>query len=390
MRILYLIQSLGVGGVERQFIQLAEGLSERGHSVRLCAIHVYTEGWEWLQQSRRVPVVALQDEPPSGAVSSLGQGISTIKRLRRIFTEDSTEIVHTANTGLTASLAWFACRGRSKPLTVWAQRGGMGLTRKSKRAFHHTLSNRFSRFISAGTPALIANSEAGCDALRRDGFRCRSFHVVPNGIDCRRFQRDEAGRQSLRRHWGFEDATPVIGFVGRPAPVKRPEDFLQAAALLVRRRPEVGLVLVGGIDAAQQAPYRHLADELGLTGRVRWECDRSDMPSVFSALDVLCLSSESEGHPNVIAEAMACGTPCVATDVGAVTDILSSHGVVVKPIRDPAALALGLETLLDRLATLDRGPLRDSIVSRFSLETFIETMEDLYSRILADQGSGRH
>jgi glycosyltransferase involved in cell wall biosynthesis len=232
MRIVFVVQALGVGGVERQFIQLSEGLLARGHDVRICALHTFSQGWRWMQRAEGLPVRHLYDRKPSNIVGSVLQYVGAIRDLRRTFSAHEIEVAHAANTGLTGSLLWFATLGRRRPLTVWGQRGGQGVSRETGRALHHSLATRFCRGVSRGTSALVSNSEAGREALQRDGFRCRTFPVVANGIDTGKFQREEEAGRKVRKSWGVDDSCRLVGMVARPVPVKGPDLFLRAASLL--------------------------------------------------------------------------------------------------------------------------------------------------------------
>ena len=381
MKIVILVHVLSVGGAERQFIQLAEGLKLRGHDVRIVALHVSNPGWQWMLQANDTLATALFDQNPGGPIDSTRQFISAIRQLRQIFSEHHTQIAHGANTGLMATLLWFATRGRSLPAMVWGQRGGYGLTRPRKRAAHHLLAARFARAVSHHAPLLVANSEAGSRALQRDGLRCQRFEVVPNGIDLTRFKRDDRAGDQLRQHWGFDRKHCVIGWIGRPTPVKDLESFLKAAAVISRRVADARFVVVGGHNAGKQQRYKLTARKLGIEKQMVWEIAREQLVPVYSCIDMLCLSSIAEGFPNVVAESMACGTPCVVTDVGAAAEIVGKSGVIVPP-GSPESLAEGILKMMERLDGLDRTALRDSIKSRFNFDRHLSAMECIYSDLL--------
>ena len=108
----------------------------------------------------------------------------------------------------------------------------------------------------------------------------------------------------------------LIGRIARLAPDKGYPIFLEAAALLSKERKDVRFVIAGAGPESYRRQLQLLSQELGLAERLIWAGARPDMPAVYNALDILCSSSDSEGFGLTVAEAMACGVPCVATDVG--------------------------------------------------------------------------
>ena len=124
-----------------------------------------------------------------------------------------------------------------------------------------------------------------------------------------------------------------------------------------------------------------LGRDFGLGDLILWAGVREDMPSVLNALDVLCSSSHSEGFPNVIGEAMACGVPCVVTDAGDSALIVGDLGIVVPP-GDPAALAQGLGGMLDMLPGIRPEELRDRIAGNYTVEMMVEKTEKALEEML--------
>src|SRR5262249_37999795 len=154
----------------------------------------------------------------------------------------------------------------------------------------------------------------------------------------------EHGRR-VRAAWGLV-GEPLIGLVGRVEATKDYPTFLKAAARLSAARPDVRFVCVGEGSAAHAAELRALAQSLHVEGSVIWAGIRHDMPAVYNALDVLTSASVGESFSNVIAEAMACGVPCVVTHVGNSPSIVGETGLIVAP-GDPDALAAQWQLLLD-------------------------------------------
>src|SRR5205085_2902105 len=143
---------------------------------------------------------------------------------------------------------------------------------------------------------------------------------------------------------------------------------------LAQRRDDVRFVLVGPASSARLDLPSALR-RLQLQGSVHIAGPRWDMAAVYRALDVLCSASLREGGPIVVLEAMACGVPCVVTEVGDAASLVGQSGGVVVPPGDPELLAAGLESLLARLDAVDPTLLRDLVLERYSVEAFVEQTE---------------
>lgn len=177
------------------------------------------------------------------------------------------------------------------------------------------------------------------------GYAAEKFVVVPNGYDLTRFAPDVAARERLRAQWGIAADVPLIGTVARFDPAKDHATLVAALGRFARTGATFSAVLVGtGIDASNAA-LRAAITAQGLDGRVRLLGRRDDVPAVMNALDLHVLSSRGEAFPNVLAEAMACDTPCVSTDVGDAAVIVGDTGWVVPP-RDAEALAAAIGAAL--------------------------------------------
>jgi glycosyltransferase involved in cell wall biosynthesis len=151
-------------------------------------------------------------------------------------------------------------------------------------------------------------------------------------------------------------------------------NFLNAAALLAKKRKETRFVCVGGGPDDYQASLHRLARSLGLEERLLWVGIREDMPAVHNALDVAVSSSSyGEGSSNVIGEAMACGVPCVVTNVGDSAWVVGDTGMVVPP-KNPVALMNAIDRSLDE-PLCSPAQIRRRIVERLSVETLVVDTE---------------
>jgi glycosyltransferase involved in cell wall biosynthesis len=223
---------------------------------------------------------------------------------------------------------------------------------------------------------IIANSAAGRRYAVSRGFPDNDrFIVIPNGIDVELFRPDANLRGAVRMEWGVLPDETLVGIVARLDPMKDYPCFLEAAAKLARCERMARFVSVGAGPENYAADLQEQARRLGLDKRMIWAGPRGDLPAVYNALDVLVSSSAfGEGFSNVLGEAMACGVPCVATDVGDAREIIGDNAAVVPP-SNPEALAAGILALLERLrgegASLGAGA-RQRVTENFSVETLVQ------------------
>jgi glycosyltransferase involved in cell wall biosynthesis len=241
----------------------------------------------------------------------------------------------------------------------------------------YRLDGTIERNLARFPDLLIANSNAGRDHVLRRGFPADKTIVIPNGIDSQRFRPDARLRSQVRAEFGVDEAEVLIGRIGRLDHQKDYPTFIRAAAEIARRRPNARFLCVGTGPEAYERELHELATNLGLRERLIWTGPRADMPGIYNALDLMVSSSAwGEGLPNVVAEAMACGVPCVVTDSGDSAWVVGSTGKVVPP-RDVAALCTATVAMLDELAEgrVDAVAIRQRIVRELSMERLYEQTE---------------
>jgi glycosyltransferase involved in cell wall biosynthesis len=367
MKLLLFTRSLNPGGTQRQMAMLARGLASRGHDVAVVLLY----GGGALEALLRGSAVRVLAVGKTGRWDVIGP----LLRLRRLFATESADILY-AFLPMQTVLAALLCPAATK-LVFGLRAGGMRLDRYDGLS---TWSYRLEALLSRRADLIVANAQAiRADAARRGIDRAR-IAVVPNGVDTDIFRPDPAARAALRREWGVDAAAYLVGIVARLDPMKDHDTFLRAAALFARDRGDARFVVIGDGDAAWRNGLKARAAALGLGDRVIWAGERHDLPAVYNALDLATSSSAfGEGFSNVLGEAMACGTPVVATDVGDARMVLGDQGVVV-PSRDPAALARGWAAM--RAQGCGDG-LRTRIVTRFGVDSMVERTEHLLRAVAA-------
>src|SRR5262249_33434665 len=150
---------------------------------------------------------------------------------------------------------------------------------------------------------------------------------------------DRAAGGARRAAWGLGEDAFVVGMVARLDPMKDHAGFIAAAAAFAQQHADARFVCVGDGPPAYRRDLATMADARGLGERLVWAGEVNDLRAVYNAFDVATLPSAfGEGFPNAVGEAMACGVPVVATDVGDIRLMLGDSGEVVPP-RRPDLLA---------------------------------------------------
>jgi glycosyltransferase involved in cell wall biosynthesis len=364
--IAFLIDRLNYGGAARQLVVLSGALRRRGH--RVVVMVFYSNGP--LEPELRASGVDVRVLNKRGRWDLLRFGL----QLCRVIRQERPHVLH-GYLGVPN-----ICAVALKPLfpslkVVWAVRSSN--MQLETYGWLPRVLDRIEAALSRYADLIIANSVAGFEHVMTRGYPAERLRIIPNGIDTDRFAPSSEARWRIRAEWGLKPNENVIGVVGRLDPLKGHHTFLEAAAILGRERREVRFVCIGDGPASYRAELQRRAAELGVDRRLLWVPNQADMAAVYNGLDVLCSPSYSEGFPNVIGEAMACGVRCVVTDVGDSADLLGVPNLTVRP-RDPRALAMRLDFVLDSPAkdvARATEEARQRILRRFSIANLAQATE---------------
>lgn len=369
VRLVFLIRSLQVGGAERQLVELAKGLDQTVFDVTVLCFY---GGGEFSQELRtaNIPVISLDKKGRWDIPVFLGRLLTELRKLRP-------DLLHSYMTGsnLVATLLKPAL-----PATrvVWGIESAWLDYNQFNRV--ERLSSRLEALLSRFPDLIVFNSFAGRDLCVSAGFADSRTVVIHNGIDTKRFAPDTKSGARFRASCQIPEGALLIGVVGRLDPLKDHQTFLKAAARLAHTRPDARFACIGGGPEKYLHDLRILADELGLGDKVVWTgFILDDMPAAYNALDICCSSSYAEGTSNAIAEAMACGVPCVVTDVGDSKLIVGETGILVPP-KNPEALSAAWIAMAERLSENPQLPhaVRERIEVGLSLAALVrKTSESL-------------
>ena len=372
MKVLHVITGLRTGGAETVLARLLKHLGKHaeGHSV-VCLGPNGPIGDEL--RKLNVNVMVLDGRGRLAAPKLM-------HRTRAIAREIMPEVV--LGWMYDGNLAgWWAARGCKAASLVWNIRHSVAdLDREPRGA---RMAIRANGWLSRSPRLVIFNSRTSAGQHAAMGFPTDTMKVIPNGFDTRLFIPNSVDRRRIRAELHIPDNAFLIGKIARFHPMKDHLGFFLAARHVAEQIPEAHFLLAGfGVDGTNNSLLRTI-DEYGIRSRVHLLGERDDMPSVNAALDAaVSASAWGEGFSNAIGEAMSCGVPVVATDVGDSRLIVGSAGHVVPP-GNPKALARSLVTLY-QLGDDQRRSLgelaREHIQKRYSIdkmvERFLEVLED--------------
>jgi len=354
MRILLLCTGLKLGGAEHQVAALARQFVRTGHAVAVVSL---TPGRE----------VAL---PPDVTVLQLDMRKTPLSfarvlwRLHAFVTTWRPQVIHAHMVHANLVARALAALTNAPPVlcTAHSVREGGRL-----RMLAYRLTDRWATLT---THVSEAGKEAMIDAGAVPPGRIR---IVPNGIDTNRFRPDPASRQLTRQLLGVGPNTKLVINVGRLVPEKAQQLLIEAFASIVRatdpaQQPDTHLFLVG--DGPLRGDLEACIHRNGLTAFVTLLGKRTDVPDLLNAADLFVLSSDVEGMPLVIGEALASGCPVVATDAPGVAELLGNVGEMVAR-GNAAALSDAMTRALAKGigSPANQATRRERVQSGFSLES---------------------
>lgn len=378
VRVARVITRLNVGGPAIQAMLLTARLDpSRFASTLLAGVPGEREGdMSQLRPVAGVRPVALRtlrrELSPADDVRSL-------IRLFRWFRAERPDVVHT-HLAKAGALGRLAARAAGVPVVVHTFHGNV-----LSGYFGATTSRAFTsieRALAAASDRVIAISPSQARELAARGIGRGKVEVIPLGFDLRPFREARAGGHRDR----IPGEGPVVGIVARLVPIKRVDLFIEAARRVGERVPAARFLVVG--DGPLRGELERAAAGSGLGARLRFTGWEGDVAAVYADLDVLVCCSDNEGTPVSVIEAMAAGTPVVATSVGGVPDVVREDEGRLVPRGDGAALAEAILDLLAdpsaRAASGRRG--RERVLREHDAGVLVARIEDLYLRLLRARG----
>lgn len=364
LKVLHIVFNLGAGGLENGVVNLCNLLDADHFEPSIC---VFEGGgaWESRVDANRVDLFE--------AKRYWRYDPTLPFRLAKEIHRRGFHIVHTHSWGTLVEGVTGALMSHT-PIII---HGEHGLLEKRTRNIP------LQRWLWSKTDAVIAVAEELAERIARVvGFPRARVHVIPNGVDTQRFRPVENGKVKQRTHFGLPLNKLLLGMVARLESVKNHLGVLHALAQLRSQGIDAELVLAGD-GPSREALYRavqnlHLNDCVHFLGTVM------TIEEIYQAIDIFILNSKSEGMSNTILEAMACGLPIVATDVGANPQLVCDGqcGILVKS-EDTNALCNMLGKLVENapLRHMMGKNGRSRVESNFSIERMVQDYADFYIKL---------
>lgn len=348
--IFILTRSLNVGGAERQVSVLAKALHKKGYKVTICVFYSGGALEEGLLQSG----VSIYSLHKKGRWDLLGWFSRYLKAIRVVNPDVVYSFLTTSNI--------VAILGRvfvSKPV-VWGIRASN--MKFSSYDWLAGLSAWFERKLSRYVQTIIFNSWFSRNYHESLGYFLNHAVVIPNGIDTETFKVDLNSRKAIRYQLGIPEDAMVVGMLARVDPMKDYETYVMAVRALCSEYKNLYFIAAGaGTDTALWSSVSPQFLRLGI-----WK----DVCGLLNALDIMVLCSAfGEGFSNSLGEAMACGIPTVATDVGDAAFIVGDQGVIIPP-QNPQALIEAIKFQMKQLPSKDE--IRNRILEKFSVSQMVD------------------
>lgn len=378
MKIAFVIRSLNAGGSERQTLVLARQLKMRGHEATICTFY---------------PGGVFAADAESGAIGLCSidkrgrwDFLSFIRLWRKLRTlrpdvvcsiGPVPSIVVSLLKPLLGSVGLIWSR-RTAELPVPDQKVPLSARREIRDPMSRTIRVA-ERWMASRADVIVTNSIAGRHRAERDGLPLSKLTVVQNGIETERFTTIAGAGAELRKALNMKPRELLVGYPARLSAIKDHPTFIMTASKVLSVRRDVVFVCIGGGSEEYLSYLQSLVKRAGVDDHFHFVGHYDDMPAAYRELDLVCFTSRGEGFPNAIAEAMACGTPCVTTNVGDSALIVGDRGRVV-PVGDVDATAEAVLDLLNTRPAMES--IRERIVRYYGVAVMVTAFEQVCEQVV--------
>jgi glycosyltransferase involved in cell wall biosynthesis len=381
IRVMNIIARLNVGGPAIHVSLLTANMSTpRYESVLVCGNIEATEGdMMYIAEAKGVKPLLI---PELGRSINPLQDLTTLWKVYRLIRQWKPDVVHT-HTAKAGFVGRLAARLAGVPVVVHTFHGHVFHGYFSPRATQVFLI--LERLTARLSDSIIANTE-GLRSELADTYRITSkdhIYISPLAVDLEPFINAPRKQGVFRKAWNIPDDAPLVGIVGRLVPIKNHKLFIDAASRVHQQLPNARFAIIG--DGETRVEVEKQIEELGLRDAVIFTGWMKDLASVYSDLDVSVISSNNEGVPGSITEALCARCPVVSTAVGGVPEMLE-HGEVglLVPSGDVEGLAQAIIKAIQNPPDVEKG--REAALRRSGLNVILQQLDELYTQLLRKKG----
>jgi glycosyltransferase involved in cell wall biosynthesis len=370
LRVLHLISSSGFLGAENVVLELAKESAAAGYWVTIGVIENRRNLNLELAETAKAEGIRVVIFPCKSRFD-----LRTISGIRDFIHKEQPNLLHSH--GYKANF-YALCAIRKKIPWIVTNHNWLRTT------FNLKLYAHLDRFlIRFATKIIVVSDEIAAEILG-NGIPLKKLLVIDNGIDLQRFS-NQTKNGSLRKSFGLNEGSKVIGTVASLREGKGHGYLLEAAKSIISSFPEVRFLIVG--EGSERRRLEEKVSELGLLGKVIFTGGRKDVPEILSILDIFVLPSLNEGLPMALLEAMASRVPVVATRVGAVPKVVvhKETGLLVEP-GNSEALSTAISELLTKREEATHLGLQGyfKVQNEFSAQTMSARYFDVYQQVLSN------
>jgi len=376
VKVMHIITTLGPAGAEIMLTRVASGMDATRFENEVVSLTAILDLAERVRgMGVRVRTLGMKTGVPNPLL---------VMRLAQWIRESKPDVIHTwmYHANLVGALA---ARLAGDVPVVWGIHNSAMDPRINKR--RTMLVNRVCALLSRKFPArIICCSEASLRIHGSLGYSAKKMEVIPNGFDLEKIKPDPSARASVRNELGIPANALLIGMAARFHPQKDHRNFVRAATRLHKQMPDIHFLLCGLDITWKNSQLAGWIETAGIRDCCHLLGVRQDMSRLFAGMDIATTASlGGEAFPLVIGEAMACGAPCVVTDVGDSALIVDETGIVVAP-GDPDALAEAWRNLIEagpRVRHRLGMAARRRVQQHFALPAIVERYQAIYAQMAA-------
>jgi glycosyltransferase involved in cell wall biosynthesis len=361
------IRSLDIGGAERQFIELVKHIDKKKFNVLVVTMY----GGVWENEIEKLKEVKYVNLKKKGRYD-----LNFYFKYKKLLNDFKPDIIYSWLGEMNLFSYW--CMPKEAKL-IWGFRASN---------MDYSKYGKFSQFLfylqkiySKKVDKIVTNSVASLDFHKKNGFFMDKAVVVYNGIDIKKFKRDEQKKKNLKKKYNLSKKDITIGIVARIDYMKGYPILAKTAKKIFEEVDNIKLFVIGDGNKKIKKECEDILGEYN-NKKFIWLGKRKNVKNFYNLFDIYVSSSLfGEGFSNSIAEAMACGVPCVVTDVGDSKTIVGDCGEVVKP-NSWECLKKGIENILKKDLKKLGECSRKRVVENFSIEKMVKKTEEEICAVL--------